>query len=471
MSQYSRANPSPRYRELLALYARMHKEGSDDGSGRREAFAGHSLLRHVARIRELVQATAARTILDYGAGKGEVYRPMPVTVDGERVADSVAEYWDVDEVRCYDPGHDPFRELPGSQYDGVVCTDVLEHCPEEDLRWIIGELFGLARRFVFCSVACHPARKQLPNGENAHVTVRPPEWWRVLFLSCAAQRPGVKWELHALTESGDKLVGQAFRDSDALRQEGETVSADQAGATLTIEMEGRKAHFAVPNEATRWRAKTLYSKEPVTIDWLRTIESGSVVYDIGANVGLYTVFAALARQATVYAFEPESQNYALLNANVVLNGLNGRVAAFCLALSDSFAVDRLYLSRVEAGGSCHSFGAEVGFDLQPRPAAYAQGCVSARLDDLCREGGLPAPRYVKIDVDGLEHRVLRGMEQTLRGPDVRSLIVELNCRLPEHLEARSWLERLGYRWDAAQVARSTRVSGTFEGLAEHVFTR
>jgi hypothetical protein len=66
----------------------------------------------------------------------------------------------------------PFSALPEGRFDGVVCTDVLEHCPEEDLPWIVGELFGYARLFVFANVACYPAAKKLPNGENAHCTIR-----------------------------------------------------------------------------------------------------------------------------------------------------------------------------------------------------------------------------------------------------------------------------------------------------------
>ena len=130
-----------------------------------------------------------------------------------------------------------------------------------------------------------------------------------------------------------------------------------------------------------------------------------------------------------------------------------------------------YLSEVIAGGSCHSLGKEVGFDLKPRTAAFVQGAVALRLDDLVAAGEVPAPDYVKIDVDGFEHRVVRGMEKTLRDGKVRSLLIELNPALSEHLEMRSLLEELGFAWDAAQVARSTRVEGPFKGVAEHVFKR
>src|SRR5687768_13449412 len=108
MAHYSRATPSPRYRELLALYERMHVEGETRlGIPPDRTFPGQSLFAHLERIKCLIERTDAKTILDYGAGKGLQYRPHRITIGGEHVADGIAEYWDVDEVQCYDPGYAP----------------------------------------------------------------------------------------------------------------------------------------------------------------------------------------------------------------------------------------------------------------------------------------------------------------------------------------------------------------------------
>ena len=461
---YSRAHPSPRYRELIALYARMHSEGETRlGIAPEHTFPGESLMRHIVRIKRLVEATAARALLDYGAGKGFQYRPQKIVVDGRHVADSVAEYWDVDEVRCYDPGYAPLSPLPRESFDGVICTDVLEHCPEEDLGWILDELFGYANKFVYLNVACSPARKSLPNGENAHVTLRPPEWWRDAVAARGADHASLRWELHSVREDAGRISEAIFRSDD--------LPTDGAGEVASVNLEGRAARFYTPNEMTRWRVRTLYSKEPATIDWLRAMPAGALLLDVGANVGMYSIFAGLTREATVFAFEPESQNYAVLNENIRLNNLGGRVTALCAGLSERNGVERLYLSQALAGGSCHSLGAEVGFCLEPRAAAFAQGAVAMRFDDLVASGDLPVPHYVKIDVDGFEHKVIRGMQKTLRDARVASLIVELNQQLVEHREIRDFLCGLGFRWDPAQVERAARKSGPFEGVAEHVFRR
>jgi len=130
---------------------------------------------------------------------------------------SMQEYWGVESIRCYDPGHPPFSVLPEGGFDAVICTDVLEHCPEEDLPWIVGELFGYARRFVFANVACYPAAKTLPNGENAHCTIRPVAFWRALFDraaldaasdQAAAERSGLLWEVWA-----DTFVNSAHQEA------------------------------------------------------------------------------------------------------------------------------------------------------------------------------------------------------------------------------------------------------------------
>ncbi len=192
---FSRDNPSPRYRELLELYRRMHDEGERFlGLEPAATYPGVSLMPHIRRIKALVDETGAKTILDYGSGKGMQYEPQRIALEGEGDWEGVLDYWDVDEVRCYDPCYERYRKLPDQKFDGVVCTDVLEHCVPEDVPWIIEEIFSFATRFVYAAIACYPAKSRLPNGENAHCAVRPPEWWRRLFDEVAQAHPGVKWQ-------------------------------------------------------------------------------------------------------------------------------------------------------------------------------------------------------------------------------------------------------------------------------------
>ena len=194
--RYSRSNPSPRYRELLAMYRQMHESGEKNlGLPAEKTFDGMSLMPQLRRIKDLFARAGVRTVLDYGCGKGQQYAPRVLKDDDGISYDDVIDFLDVDNVHCYDPCYIPFSTLPQGRFDAVVSTDVLEHCPEQDVPWIIEEIFSYADRCVYANIACYPARKQLPNGENAHCTIKPVEWWREVLVAASERRPGLIWEV------------------------------------------------------------------------------------------------------------------------------------------------------------------------------------------------------------------------------------------------------------------------------------
>jgi len=218
-TQYTRASPSPRYLTLLTQYRQLHEQGDRNlGIAPEATFPGKSLPRQAGHIRRLIGLTGAANVLDYGSGKGLQYRQRGIIdgVSGVEYPD-ICSYWGVDSVHCYDPAYAPFMQLPDATFDAVVCTDVLEHCPEEDMPWIVGELFSFARLFVFANVACFPAQKQLPSGGNAHCTIRPPKWWRELILHCAAPYPAITYEIRlAYRQAGNGVIKETVLSSDAM---------------------------------------------------------------------------------------------------------------------------------------------------------------------------------------------------------------------------------------------------------------
>ena len=229
--------------------------------------------------------------------------------------------------------------------------------------------------------------------------------------------------------------------------------------------------FCTPTSGTKWRADTLFTKEPDTIAWIGGFQKDEVLVDIGANVGMYTIWAAKTRDVRVFAFEPESQNYALLYRNIVANNLSEQVTAYCLALSNERAYSKLHLSKFFLGGSCHTFGAKIDYLLRPRESKVSQGCVAVTLDELVSTGTIEQPDYIKIDVDGLEHKVLAGANSTLLNSRLKSVLVELNTHLSEHLAVIEMLQSVGFSYSPEQVAQSLRKSGDFEGCGNHVFHR
>jgi FkbM family methyltransferase len=234
---------------------------------------------------------------------------------------------------------------------------------------------------------------------------------------------------------------------------------------------GVRVVYATPTVFTKWRVDSLFEKEPVTIHWIAGFAPGEVLVDVGANVGMYTIWAAKTRGTSVFAFEPEAQNYALLNRNIAMNDVDGQVKAYCVALSDTGGYSELHLSDLRPGGSCHSLGERVDFKHEPMNAKYSQGCVAARLDDLVAAGAVPMPHYMKIDVDGFEPKVIAGSRKVLSDRTLRSLLIETNQNLADHRQMVVELQSLGFRYDPAQVAAAERKSGAFKGVAEYVFRR
>ena len=240
-------------------------------------------------------------------------------------------------------------------------------------------------------------------------------------------------------------------------------------AELTVNQ--TKISYAAPNQAAYWRVSTFNTKEPETVKWIAGFQPGEVFVDIGANMGLYSLFAAVYSKAQVFAFEPESQNYALLNQNIRLNNMAGSVVAWCCALTSKHSIDRLYMSHVDAARSGHEFGDEVNHELKPVQSAFAQGCLGYALDDFVAAQSIPVPNHVKIDVDGFEHLVVEGALQTFANTNLRSVLIEISPHLSQHAQLIEIMCDIGFVFDPDQVERARRKEGGNKDYAEYIFRR
>lgn len=248
---------------------------------------------------------------------------------------------------------------------------------------------------------------------------------------------------------------------------------EKINPVVVVQHGGKEVKYSTTNLNTLWRVETLHTKEPDTIEWISLFDENDVMLDVGANVGMYTVWAAVTRGCRVYAFEPESQNYAQLNVNLHLNRLADRVQAYCVALSDTTEFSVLNLGEFLLGGSNHSFKDEVNFKLEALRTAYKQGCFATTLDALVEQGAVPVPQHIKIDVDGIEHRVIAGMHKTLQNPAVKTLLVEINTNLPEHQAIIQKMSEYGFSFSQEDIARSVgRQDDTaFAGVGNYIFFR
>jgi FkbM family methyltransferase len=220
-------------------------------------------------------------------------------------------------------------------------------------------------------------------------------------------------------------------------------------------------NFYIPNGACYWRVSTFKTKEPWTLDWIDTFDSSDVFWDIGANVGLYSLHAAISRNVQVFAFEPESANYKVLNENIRINGLSNLINAYSIAVADSHQFGKLNLSIIETAASGHHFA-------RNSMSSLSQGCISYTMDMLYDMLG--PPNHIKIDVDGIESSIIQGgLEKVL--PSVKSLLIEININDPSRYNLRDRLIHLGFKWDEEFATRSTVKEGPSKGVGEHLFTR
>jgi FkbM family methyltransferase len=205
-----------------------------------------------------------------------------------------------------------------------------------------------------------------------------------------------------------------------------------------------------------WQAYRLAScaKEPETVRWLESeVRPGDCLYDVGANVGAYSLVASAVGGAGVriLAFEPGFGTFAELVRNIHLNHAERSITPLPIALSDRTGLADFRYSDTMPGAALHSGGNRVA-DV---PAELVLPTVAYRLDDLIEALGLPPPSLLKLDVDGPELEVLKGADRTLANPSLRSCLVELERGTPASGEVVELLAGKGFAVTARHVRGGT----------------
>lgn len=219
---------------------------------------------------------------------------------------------------------------------------------------------------------------------------------------------------------------------------------------------GTQLNFVVPNGINNFRVDTFSTKEPETLEWIDQIPFGSNLWDIGANVGLYSCYAAKARNCKVYAFEPSVFNLELLARNVFLNKLVDKVMILPLPLSEKSENSNLNMTTTEWGGALSTFGQDYTHDGKKLKQVFQFQTFGISMTDAVNLLKLPKPDFIKMDVDGIEHLILKGGLDVLRS--VKGVIIEIN----EEFEKQS-LDSKDYLSSAGLVLKEKRHSEMFDG--------
>ncbi len=209
--------------------------------------------------------------------------------------------------------------------------------------------------------------------------------------------------------------------------------------------------FYCPNTITSFRAKTFFSKEPETLEWMNSYGGkNKILYDIGANVGLYSIYYSKKFSAETYAFEPSFKNLEIFTRNIRLNNLYKLVNVIPNAATKEQKISNFFQLNYFAGNAGATFGDKlVEKNLKSivvkkfLPIKYKTLGIS--LDHLINHKIIKKPDLIKIDVDGNEFEVILGLKKFLQKKIKISILIEIDSRLKSSKLVHSLLKKLNFK--------------------------
>lgn len=184
-----------------------------------------------------------------------------------------------------------------------------------------------------------------------------------------------------------------------------------------------KLKFIITNHITNFRANTFSTKEPKTLKWIENFEKNKCFWDIGANVGLYSIYSKIINQSlNVYSFEPSFKNLNILYKNLSLNNLNQEIVIFPIPLSNNEGMRNFVLGDDADGGANSTLLND--HDLAKRETNASYKGLSISINKLINSFNLPTPNYIKLDVDGNEIEILEGIGDKFHYLD--EILIELD---------------------------------------------
>ena len=175
---------------LLKLYSQMVAGGyinDKTGIDIKDQFADFSSRYYKKQVKEILSKYQIKSILDYGCG-GSDWTKAGFAENNQ----SAKEFYNLNDCFHYEPSTNIDER---QKADCVISFDVLEHVYIEDVETILNDIFSYAKKLVILNIACYKANAKLPNGENAHITIREPFWWKAQLDNMALKYPKIYIQL------------------------------------------------------------------------------------------------------------------------------------------------------------------------------------------------------------------------------------------------------------------------------------
>jgi FkbM family methyltransferase len=189
--------------------------------------------------------------------------------------------------------------------------------------------------------------------------------------------------------------------------------------------------FYCPNRLIEWRVHDILNKEPNTISWIDSFSGKKIVFwDIGSNIGSFSIYAASKHKQniSIYSFEPSTSNLRVLSRNISINKLSKKIKIIPLPLFEKdLDFNIMNESRFVEGSALHTFSKKYNFRGKKFIIKNKYNILGTSINFLLKNKKIEYPNYIKLDVDGLEHLILRGSSYLLKSSfRPKEILIELN---------------------------------------------
>ena len=238
----------------------------------------------------------------------------------------------------------------------------------------------------------------------------------------------------------------------------------------------KKINFFVPNQLTQYRVDSFFTKEPETLEWIDNFMDNKniIFWDIGANVGLYSIYAAIKfNNIKVYSFEPSTSNLRVLSRNISINNLYNKILINQFPLTNTNKGHQLMMeSNFSEGGALHSYGKNINYEGKKLDIKNNYMLFGFSINYLIKNLNFEIPDYLKIDVDGLEHLILEGGNQFLNDEKIKSISIEINENYQEQLnKVKDLMHSFNYKFIKKNQTKFIKISPEYQNSFNYIFSR